>query len=473
MWGSTSPRSGQPVRISARRARAWLTSSDANLAIARSGSGELIGYAIIVETKLPRYGIVSWVTQLVVHADHRRANVAKILLFTTWKASDRFAWGIVTANPFAVRALEKATRRRCVPARIALHHRQLSQVGSEHVPYITQDTHFIVNTHESRVNTHFPLDHSQIPAMIANGESPDTPWLLGSLEEGWEWFAFTFQNQSQISLTTEELRDMLAASDEITRRAYTRMTMTTSHGWAKHAASEVAFAIDVLALSDGAALIDFGCGNGRHSFALAEAGYRAVGVDYVIRGNVHSKTTNPTFIEGDCRSLSLHQHFEGGLCLYDVVGSYADDADNEQILRNLARHLKPGAFCLISVMNLEATMARATQLFDVAKEPDRLLSLPPSSTMETTGNIFNPAFFLVDEPTGVVYRKEQFSRGQQLPEELLVRDRRYTKSTIASLCGRAGLDVVWSRFVGAGSWSVEGTAAHSKEILVLCRVPRS
>src|SRR5689334_14406343 len=103
----------------------------------------------------------------------------------------------------------------------------------EHVPYITDSTEFIVNPNESRVNTQFPLDHSEIPKMIDSDASAGKPWLLGPLQEGWEWFAFTFQDQDQISLTREELSEMLAASDDVTRRAYGRMTLDDSHSWAK------------------------------------------------------------------------------------------------------------------------------------------------------------------------------------------------------------------------------------------------
>jgi hypothetical protein len=52
-----------------------------------------------------------------------------------------------------------------------------------------------------------------------------------------------------------------------------------------------------------------------------------------------------------------------------------------------------------------------------------------------------------------------------------VRDRRYRQSEIESLCRAAGLDVLWSRYVGAGRWDVplESDNDHAKEILLLCR----
>jgi hypothetical protein len=91
--------------------------------------------------------------------------------------------------------------------------------------------------------------------------------------------------------------------------------------------------------------------------------------------------------------------------------------------------------------------------------------------METSGNVFNPDYYMIDEMTEIVYRKEQFTRGTDLPAQLLVRDRRYRRRDIEAMCMVAGLDVVWSRYVRAGQWDLELNAEddNAKEILLLCR----
>jgi hypothetical protein len=156
-----------------------------------------------------------------------------------------------------------------------------------------------------------------------------------------------------------------------------------------------------------------------------------------------------------------------------VVGSYADDHDNSQVLKNLVHHIKPGGYILLSVMNMELTERKAKHWFSIDSEPDKLLTLRPSDTMEKTGNVFDPDHYLIDQKTRIVYRKEQFAEGAELPEELLVRDRRYTKEEIEALCQRLGLEVMWTRFVRSGSWHqpLSRLDDHAKEILVLCRNP--
>ena len=93
--------------------------------------------------------------------------------------------------------------------------------------------------------------------------------------------------------------------------------------------------------------------------------------------------------------------------------------------------------------------------------------------MERSGNVFNPDYYLIDGDTKIVYRKEQFQKGEELFEELLVRDRRYRKEEIVHMCIAAGLMVEWTRFVRAGHWDepLDRESDRAKEILVMCRKP--
>ena len=177
------------VRLSPAKINAWLASPDAVIAFARDGE-RLVGYAIAVRTRAERYGVITWITQLVVHEEYRRLGVAKTLLFSLWGFSDDYAWGIVSPNPYAIRALEKATRRRCVPDRIARNKRKLLDVAAVHVPYISRETESSIQAGGCRINTKFFVDLSGLDEMLANATASGVDWLLGCLESGWEWFAF-------------------------------------------------------------------------------------------------------------------------------------------------------------------------------------------------------------------------------------------------------------------------------------------
>ena len=70
----------------------------------------------------------------------------------------------------------------------------------------------------------------------------------------------------------------------------------------------------------------------------------------------------------------------------------------------------------------------------------------------------------------MVYRREQFTNGQLMPIELVVRDRRYTMKEITGLCEEVGFKIVERKYTHASSWNDEydGIDKKAKEILLLC-----
>ena len=127
IWGKGSGRDGQRIWLSREYLKGLVSSQKAWVAFARF-KGELIGYAFAIREEIPDCGLLTWVTQLVVHAEYRHEGVATSLLGSIWGFSDDCGWGLVTANPYAVRALEKATRRRCTPGIIEKYLPHLQQV---------------------------------------------------------------------------------------------------------------------------------------------------------------------------------------------------------------------------------------------------------------------------------------------------------------------------------------------------------
>lgn len=309
VWGLNGRRPFRPIKLSARSIARWLTSNESRLAYAEL-DGRVVGYAIAVQPRVGSLGIISWVTQLVVHADHRRRDVGKRLLFSTWEFSDHYAWGLVTANPYAVRALEKATRRRCDPSRIAQDCKPLVAMASTQVPYVGESTERVVDGSASRVNTGFFVDHSELPYMLDDVTRPETPWTLGTIPEGWEWLAFTFKDQPEIALSEAEIETMVRTSDEVAKQAYSRMRLNVSHAWAKHAPAEVELIIRECELTTGSRVLDIGCGTGRHIKELAKHGILGTGVDYLpdaiaTRNAEVRDELGARFVLGDARELHL------------------------------------------------------------------------------------------------------------------------------------------------------------------------
>ena len=467
-------RRGQPIRLSPNRLKAWL-GEDTIIYLARNGSNSLVGYAIAVRKKVKCYGnkVVSWVTQLVVHKDYRNRAIAKTLLENIWQFSNDYAWGIISANPYAIRALESATHRQCDPLRIKKNINKILKLGCEFVPYINEKTETELSDHGAKINTGFFVDHSDVPLMLRN-VTRQKSWTLGEIEEGWEWLSFTFQDQPLTKMSESEWQQILVRSDEAVKDAYRRMDLSSGQRWMAYTESEIDFIIRECGLKKDDCVFDLGCGTGRHAFAMAKRGMRVTAVDYLdkhfqdYQKTVPDIPNNIQFLCDDCRTLiSLSgKKAKAILCLYDVIGSYTDNEDNKKILRQISEHLEPGGFAMISVMNYHPVK-------DFCEfTTDQLLRLPPSNTMETTGDVFHQNFLLVDRKTQIVYRREQFERGNQPPVELIVRDRRFKKDEIVQMCMEAGLEVEFSRYVKAGNWEntpLINTREQSKEILVKCR----
>jgi hypothetical protein len=137
-WGPAGPNPGEPIRMPQAQIRALLSDETAWLACAFDQE-KLVGYCVAAKVDVPDVGRIDWVTQLVVHSSYRMARVATTLLYSIWHFSDCYAWGLVTANPFAVRALETATRRPCRLAEIRRQGPSVLRAINGHVPYLPDD----------------------------------------------------------------------------------------------------------------------------------------------------------------------------------------------------------------------------------------------------------------------------------------------------------------------------------------------
>lgn len=477
VWGIGSGRVGDRIKLSSKRLLAFVP-SDGWAAFARH-NGKLVGYALGVRVALGGQTLVDWVTQLVVHGDHRKRGVASWLLFTFWGFSDHAAWGLVTSNPYAVRALERITHRRCELRRIHQAKDLLVEVG-QRISYVVGRP--IDFDGRSVIDTNFHISHRHLPKKLSDVQSNGVPWVLGNIREGEEWLAFTFCDQPQIPLNPEELKEMLNHSEQTARGAYERMALGPKHAWTRHTDAEVDFAVQELGLTRDAKVLDLGCGPGRHALRLAALGYEVVGVDFVPsfvdearRAAATASLSNAHFVQGDARTYADGRGaFDGAICLYDVVGTFPEQEKNQDVLNNLVQLLAPGGRALLSVLNMELTDFIAKHRAIVEEDPDALQRLPPSRTMQQSGAIFDPEYFLLDPRTSIVYRKEQFDGDEQPPVEFVVRDRRYTRDDIARMCELAGAKILWARPVSLGHWSeeLEGTAERAKEILFLIERPR-
>lgn len=471
-WGESGPKPGEPIRMSVSRLKRLLDNDHARIAITYAGT-DVVGYCTAL-TLPTRAGTIHWVTQLVVAESHRNVRTATAMLYSIWQFSDCYAWGLATANPFAVRALETATRRSCVRAQIAKRGDDVAASLAQFVEYIPDALDRDgAGQPIPTVNTEFYIDHSDIPAMRAKAARKSRPWALGDEPaDGHEWFACTFRDQPVVDVTDTRLEHLLETSDETWIDAYRRMSLDEDHLWRRHSQAE----IDHVLAAAGAvrSVLDAGCGTGRHSEILAKSVDEVLGVDIVPElidaAQRHNALPNVTYETLDLREFRTSKKFDLALALYDVIGSSARADEDLAVLRALYNSLNDDGQLVLSVMNAEP-MRRVGGGLQVAQDEVALATmlenLSPSGTMENSGDVFNPALCVA--LGDVFYRKEQFKRpGELLPRELVVRDRRFTVESIAELVTRAGFDVVSVAPVRAGRWEdvLPSHDTRAKELLV-------
>ncbi len=136
--------------------------------------------------------------------------------------------------------------------------------------------------------------------------------------------------------------------------------------------AQVDFIERALALESKMRVLDLGCGHGRHTNELARRGHDVCGVDLVegfldvARRDAAAIGVTPTFVRGDLRAFRAAEPFDRALLLFDVLGFFSDE-ENEQILRNVYEALSPGGKVLLDLRTRE-WIARAPAASVVAKE---------------------------------------------------------------------------------------------------------
>lgn len=129
-------------------------------------------------------------------------------------------------------------------------------------------------------------------------------------------------------------------------------------------AQEVAGVVTLLDLKPGARVLDLCCGQGRHAVPLARAGYRMTGLDHSIYLLAQAQQAERRaevqvdWVRGDMRWLPWGERFDACLNLFTAFGYFEDDAQNEEVLCEVRRVLKPGGRLLLDLSNRDYYLLR-------------------------------------------------------------------------------------------------------------------
>ena len=132
------------------------------------------------------------------------------------------------------------------------------------------------------------------------------------------------------------------------------------------APTEAEQAVALAGLRPGMAVLDLGCGTGRHALELARRGLRVTGVDrtkaYLDKAAQAAEADGRPIelVQADMRSFRRPGAYDAAVNLFSSFGYFEDPEDDRRVARNILDSLRPGGALLIEMMGKEI-LARTYQ----------------------------------------------------------------------------------------------------------------
>jgi SAM-dependent methyltransferase len=146
------------------------------------------------------------------------------------------------------------------------------------------------------------------------------------------------------------------------------------------AAREAELAAALVDLPDGAAVLDMGCGPGRHAVEFARRGFHVTGVDRTVAALDRAKQRaadlklDIEWVKADMREFRRPEAFDAAISLYTSFGYFQEKADDRRVLENMLASLRPGGRLALELIGKEI-LARIFQKRDWEAAEDGTLLL--------------------------------------------------------------------------------------------------
>lgn len=225
------------------------------------------------------------------------------------------------------------------------------------------------------------------------------------------------------------------------------------NSFTKGTLAEVDFLVEELNLPPGSAILDMGCGTGRHALELAKHGYRLTGLD-ISDGMLEEAAkaareaeVEVEWVHADAARFNATQAYDGAICIceggFSLLGMEDDpEVHDLGVLRAMSAALRPGSPLILTV-------------------PNGFRKIREFKQDDVEGGKFDP-FTLVETFTMTV----EDPRGHR---EVLVRERGYLPGDLKRMLEEAGFEVqhIWGGT--AGNWGRRVLELDEVEIMVVAR----
>ena len=217
--------------------------------------------------------------------------------------------------------------------------------------------------------------------------------------------------------------------------------------------AETDFIAAALDLPRGARVLDLACGPGRHAIGMAQRGHQVTGVDFnphyleIAAAAAEQAGVQVTWRVGDMRALQFEAAFDGAYSYFTSFG-YFTDPENECVIGNIVRALRPSGRFLIDMANREWLLTHPQQRTWTQQQDGGLLmeeAILDLATSRVTSRL------TLIPPEG----------GAQVTKEFHLR--LYTCAELTSMFARLGLEVtrIW------GGPDSSDYSAESRRLIML------
>ena len=143
---------------------------------------------------------------------------------------------------------------------------------------------------------------------------------------------------------------------------------------------EVEGIVRLLGLPQGSSILDLCCGHGRHAVELAKRGFRVTGQDLSevflehARAAAEAEGVDVQWVQSDMRSIPFEGEFDAVINIFTAFGYLESEEEDQEVLRQVYKALKPGGFFLLETMQRESLMRRFDPS-EVTRHADGLIVL--------------------------------------------------------------------------------------------------
>ena len=122
--------------------------------------------------------------------------------------------------------------------------------------------------------------------------------------------------------------------------------------------------VNLLALPQGSSILDLCCGHGRHAIPLAQQGYKVTGQDLSevflreAEKEALAKGVHVDWLHGDMRNIPFEDEFDAVINIFTSFGYLENQDEDQQVLQQVCKALKPGGLFLLEILHREGLMRR-------------------------------------------------------------------------------------------------------------------